>query len=260
MRNFATLSDRPMPKIALPTYVPDFRYLNTPPPFSKYLKDYNEEHLYPSCVYTAGLPNDSTTLNEPIHNTLNETGSLRLRGILIDTIADVLPVATSPNIVWGSKDLWSREGIPNWAPQNSSKPYALGGTLEHAFKHTIAAGLKYDEYGHPIGRVKSIEDHPDDILLSSAPEYSASDPRIFCQNRTIAYTCKGYMCLAPRWAKAGFEVWLLIGGQVFYLMRKCGEDEDRIFLGECYVHGLMDGEALGWLRDGRAKVETVVIT
>jgi two-component SAPR family response regulator len=35
--------------------------------------------------------------------------------------------------------------------------------------------------------------------------------------------------------------------------------EYKTFVGECYVHGLMEGETLDWLRDGRAKLETIVI-
>ena len=36
---------------------------------------------------------------------------------------------------------------------------------------------------------------------------------------------------------------ILLGGKVPYILREVGPGE-HYFLGECYVHGIMDGEAM----------------
>jgi len=44
---------------------------------------------------------------------------------------------------------------------------------------------------------------------------------------------------------------------VLYVLRP--EGDHYLFAGECYIHGLMDGEAMRWLEDGRASVEGLEI-
>jgi hypothetical protein len=65
------------------------------------------------------------------------------------------------------------------------------------------------------------------------------------------------MGLVPRTARVGDEIFVLAGGQVLHVLRPVGECFQ--YIGESYVHGLMDGEALQRLDDGTTKVETVRI-
>jgi hypothetical protein len=47
---------------------------------------------------------------------------------------------------------------------------------------------------------------------------------------------------------------------MFYVLRPQfgGENGDEyIFIGECYVHGFMDGEAMEFLKDGSAVLEQI---
>jgi len=57
------------------------------------------------------------------------------------------------------------------------------------------------------------------------------------------WTDGGRMGLVPAAASLGVRIYILFGGQVLYALRERGEGKWE-FLGECYVHGLMDGEAL----------------
>ncbi|KAF2228474.1 hypothetical protein EV356DRAFT_457751 [Viridothelium virens] len=59
--------------------------------------------------------------------------------------------------------------------------------------------------------------------------------------RKFAVTEKGYFALVPYESRAGDHFILLKGGQVPYVIRQQGEKWNHI--GECYVHGLMEGEA-----------------
>jgi hypothetical protein len=65
--------------------------------------------------------------------------------------------------------------------------------------------------------------------------------RVFC-------TQKGYYGLGPTFAEAGDIVCVLFGGRTPYCVRQVG---DRyILIGECYVHGLMNGEAMDLMGQG----------
>ncbi|KAF9893477.1 hypothetical protein FE257_010789 [Aspergillus nanangensis] len=60
--------------------------------------------------------------------------------------------------------------------------------------------------------------------------------------RRVMRTQNGYIGLAPPGAQKGDQVVLLEGGRVPYLLRKV-DDESYKLVGECYVHGIMYGEA-----------------
>jgi hypothetical protein len=65
------------------------------------------------------------------------------------------------------------------------------------------------------------------------------------------------MCLVSHQADVNDAIFMLFGGSVLYVLKPQGDD--YVFIGECYVHGLMDGEALKFLEDGRAQVQEVRI-
>ena len=58
--------------------------------------------------------------------------------------------------------------------------------------------------------------------------------------------------MVPRSAQVDDEIFVLAGGQVLYVLRPVGECFQ--YIGESYIHGLMDGEALQKLEDGTAEV------
>ncbi|TLD31155.1 hypothetical protein PspLS_02941 [Pyricularia sp. CBS 133598] len=73
------------------------------------------------------------------------------------------------------------------------------------------------------------------------------------RNRRFAVTKQGYFGLVPHWTKAGDEVCMLNGCDVPYIIRRVGhggggqgvaESYRFHFLGECYIHGMMNEEVL----------------
>lgn len=62
-------------------------------------------------------------------------------------------------------------------------------------------------------------------------------------NRRFGTTRKRYMLLAPATAEIGDVVCVLLGRRVPFAVRR-EEDGHYRLIGECYVHGLMDGEAM----------------
>ena len=54
-------------------------------------------------------------------------------------------------------------------------------------------------------------------------------------------------------AQPGDEIWLLFGGGVLYILRP--RDDHFTFVGECSVHGYMNGEAMEKWKAGKLKSE-----
>lgn len=74
------------------------------------------------------------------------------------------------------------------------------------------------------------------------------------KNRIFARTKKGYFVLGPKVMKEGDIVCVLFGGKMPFVLRPWGPY--FLLVGECYVHGLMNGEAIDMLEQ-KALVEDV---
>lgn len=70
-----------------------------------------------------------------------------------------------------------------------------------------------------------------------------------CHQRKFFITAKGYFGIGPRVLQVDDTCSIFFGAEVPYILRQC-EDESFLFLGECYVHGIMHGEAIDMLHDG----------
>lgn len=88
----------------------------------------------------------------------------------------------------------------------------------------------------------------------SAPVSEAGDPEVYfrlvdekCDRRRFFTTDKGYMGLGPEGMLPGDTVCIFFGGDTPYVLRKV--EGSWKFVGECYVHGIMRGEAVEGLQD-----------
>ena len=66
---------------------------------------------------------------------------------------------------------------------------------------------------------------------------------------------KGYLGLVPITAAVGDKVFILSGGREPYVLRVSGQktsqgEEAFLMVGDCHVHGIMDGEATYTNREG----------
>jgi hypothetical protein len=62
--------------------------------------------------------------------------------------------------------------------------------------------------------------------------------------RRFFTTKNGYMGLCPSLARIDDQIVILLGGRTPFILRKTKKNRYR-FIGECYVHGMMNGEGLG---------------
>ena len=67
-------------------------------------------------------------------------------------------------------------------------------------------------------------------------------------------TENGYMGLGS--PKVGDEVWVLFGGDLPFILRPGPDDSSHTLIGDCYVQGIMNGEAM---IDLKKKRRTVVL-
>lgn len=89
------------------------------------------------------------------------------------------------------------------------------------------------------------------LSLTGDPFKWSHEAVLVTRYRRFAVTRKGYFVLGPDALQAGDVVAVLRGGKVPFVLRKVsvdGGDERWVLVGECYVHGLMDGE--GWDVEG----------
>ena len=76
------------------------------------------------------------------------------------------------------------------------------------------------------------------------------------RSRRLFTTINGRLGVGAKSVKETDEVWLLDGGTPLYLLRATDEPGTYIFVGEAYVHGLVDGEAM---ENSKDCLETVTL-
>ena len=62
------------------------------------------------------------------------------------------------------------------------------------------------------------------------------------QGRSFGTTSKRYLGLFPRGTRRGDEICVFAGGHVPFVVRRKQGGASYQLVGECYVHGIMDGE------------------
>lgn len=156
----------------------------------------------------------------------------------------------------------TKEACLRWEKHvKSSKATAylnLEGGHEDAFCRTIVGNRSYGKNGLGSG-VKSIFDawvgrgSSSDGDLSSNQAYSkivknySNSVVTRCAKRAFVTTANGYFGLAPRDSKVGDIVCIVYSAEVPYIFREPepeNADAPGSFVGEAYVHGIMQGEYL----------------
>ncbi|KAI8942843.1 hypothetical protein NX059_000883 [Plenodomus lindquistii] len=136
-------------------------------------------------------------------------------------------------------------------PTDEEAMYFNGQPILEAFNHTLVAdiGSVYLNKTDVLSREFSV----DWALIDSDTELLSSEQRfrkswLFTDigdatfGRRFCTTDCGYMGLAPAAAQVGDKVCVFFGGQVLYVIRDRADGRFE-FVGECYVHGMMDGLA-----------------
>jgi hypothetical protein len=81
---------------------------------------------------------------------------------------------------------------------------------------------------------------------------------LYCNNRRIALTKSGRLVLTPPLAKVNDLCCVLPGAPAPFLLRKAQNDRYRL-VGACYIYGVMRGELMEEVKEGKLKENVIVI-
>jgi hypothetical protein len=258
--NFVSISSRG----DIPSWVPDWSAVGLQP-----LIDYESPDRIKLFSASGTSTADFITLAEIVDDhSPEDPGICSFSGFMVDTIAsmgdthaDFGPVTTLDSLV-----------LQQWvsmfdASINLDSPYKTNEARFDAFWKTLMAGT---DHGKRIGAFTQVyrnlfrqwlfrepwEPHPNYAEYIEIPDFVTSF-RQAAIGRRFFVTEKGYMGLAPHCARLGDLVCVLLGGQTPFILREMEDmtsperlqeifgDSCRYFcclVGECYIHGLMDGE------------------
>ncbi|KAK0617633.1 heterokaryon incompatibility protein-domain-containing protein [Immersiella caudata] len=195
------------------------------------------------------------------HNLPNFDGE-RSSGIMVDEVAEVGEVLgreawddLSDEMIIRTIRSWEallrRVGL-GW--KNSCEPedsYIGGGTIDDAFWRTMIGNLVL--YRYPTTIAAEADRSAYDAFLERGERNQVyGSLRDMVVNQAFFVTRKGYMGLGPPNTSKWDEIWILSGGNVPFVLRerrsgRWGDpviwENRRFFIGDAYVHGVMQGEA-----------------
>jgi hypothetical protein len=181
-------------------------------------------------------------------NTAGVGSSLILRGLKVTDVAALdrsLERPENRNPPEDEKAQAIVQALLKMATENLSE-YLDSETLKRAFAATITAGNPRSRFGREPFHEGDIEAfllhgtrHDDGGRLCTALRHML----------TFFITGDGHMGIGSRKMQKGDDVCILFGGKVPYILRKVGDHFKLV--GECYIHGLMNGEVMGLWKAGQ---------
>jgi hypothetical protein len=144
--------------------------------------------------------------------------------------------------------------VCHWRPENPNDMYFTGETVSEAYLRTVVADIKYEGL-LPVFHGNLM--NPTSLKPVKYANQNVCAIMHACEGRIFAPTEYGLVGLVPENARAGDQIYLLLGGQVLYELRPVG-DHFRV-IGECYIHGHMDGDILKVVSLGLRRFRTIEI-
>ena len=80
----------------------------------------------------------------------------------------------------------------------------------------------------------------------------------FVRTRRLMVTVNGFIGFVPVDAEQGDVVCLFLGCNVAMVLRAVENLYYKV-VGSCYLHGIMEGEAMEWLKEGQRHIEEIVL-
>lgn len=247
---------------ALPSWVPDWSRTATASPL--HLRNSVSVQMDRQMSVADDSPIYKTSGNtRPFLRQSTDENALILRGILFDKVKDCsgksghLSHEGNRGPIYDCLTLVKSSKVRRYKSEND-RSRAFLRTLVADFVHGKRATesdvralddwtmLKEDHLG--------VEELSDPMKLTANVVEAVSAAR---NGRQFFMSEKGYMGLAPITTRAGDAVCILFGGQVPFILRE-RDDFGHSMIGECYVHGIMDGEAIGNARNKRNTVEFIL--
>lgn len=252
--------------LSLPSWIPNWHNGAVISPLPKVLYIAHEAHGIAIRPFDRrnGLADDLKAKKAMKRNVYNASGGTRLKAFIS---GDVLCISgINCDTIVDLNDDPSLDKSHEW-DLRSRNQYSTKEPFETVLRRTSAADVQYNTLGRACARNGSIDY---DLMHRAKAEftldqYEKQDTITQAYNaamrsRKLCLTQRGYIGLVPRPATVGDKVYVFLGGQVLYTLRPDRSDESRFtYIGECYVHGLMDGEVMTWVDQGPAMIEELVL-
>ncbi|KAF5012040.1 hypothetical protein FDECE_1899 [Fusarium decemcellulare] len=249
----------------LPSWVPDWRVDSRMIPLAA---------SWAQGIYTAYGRHKGKVLHDIKSR---DRGELCVQGVLVDSIVKIDALITVPELSYKNPTINNKTLLDciNFSSQLQSAP--PGDTVFNAFWHTMVAGkdgngqLKSPDSFAEIfsllldestGKSPSLPGQTYSVrqtrpkgkgglelknLSKRAPSQTFQEIRTAMKralkHRRLGITQKGYLGLFPQRAKEGDDIYVLENCVVPYVMRPATSGNLRL-VGECYIHGIMEGEAV----------------
>lgn len=221
-----------------------------------------------TCGYRAGcrtFPTRSSSIQ-----VLSDSNNILVQGLSIDTVASVVSSeppwlgSDDPNIARQALD-WEAEclkiaqevfDMPNGVPEEHWRTL-----IASKIHKSMPCGSDHIDGYHNMKKLLELTANP---ALSFPPVAGATvsaltfvDSVIFaCSGRRYFSTKTGRVGLGPTDIAPGDLVCVFLSGPTPYIIRQPQRPSNYIFLGEGYVHGLMNSEALDMMDQGVVQSET----
>jgi hypothetical protein len=179
---------------------------------------------------------------------------LQVQGFRVDVIKHIDPLTFSDNHGFASsdEDVWAK--MQDLLDPDIQTYEATNESMVDALWRTVLADIAF-EADKPVRRLKRGKENIENEIANGNSGKKLN--RSACSGRSLATTAGNTIGLVPRLAQVDDEIFVLGGGQVLFVLRPL--DGQYQYVGESYVHGMMDGEALRRLRDFSAKADTIRI-
>lgn len=186
-----------------------------------------------------------------------EGTTMKLDGFMLDIIFNVSSIAKEGR---GNLPVVAR----SWTLPNSDRIYSpTSQTIDVAFRTTLVMDIM--DTG-----LDSVRGYALDWDVLGANDDTLSFEKIIgkhdmirsmyraCLLRKFSRTLNNYMGLVPPTTRIGDKVCVLYEGKALYVLRDVGEGCHQL-IGECYIHGFMDGQAVELLKNGTLQEERFVL-
>jgi hypothetical protein len=242
----------------LPSWVPDWRIPGVRHPlavFSRHRSDLVDAGLDAERIYSASA---DQTFQKNHRFLILQKRKLVIEGFRIGTVVTVGLPFLLDSVKCSSSDV-----IRSWEPNNLEEIYGpTGETMFEAFSRTIVADVakkgRLRERGYRINWNvwRTLEDY---LQPPSEPHLRTEWGSLLFATvgRSCVWSDRGFLCLAPSETQPGDWICVLLGGHVIYVLRSV--EGSLYFVGECYVHGFMDGQAMDFLKNETCKLQKFVI-
>lgn len=230
------------------TWIPDWLF---PSPLAAFPKEITlpgpgaKQPLFNACGINHAVWDDqSYKYFGPIVN----GNTLKVPGILVDYVRTTSIVAGQVSTFDSLENAWILSDMDVLYP-------ATNEIIEAAYLRTLVADLKMQD-GEIAGRGGSMYWRN----RKSKPANHADIEQLMrqvCGGRKFLTTLThGYIGLGPLWALPGDAIFMLKGGEMMYLARPTLQGTYH-YVGEAYVHGMMDGAVLDRFNRGDGTMQLV---